>query len=150
MSNVYKTVKGKSIDIDKIKLSNESTIAVSNIKVNARGDALGPGGSVSAGRNQIMDQVYMVEATPEPPYSPNSPETIAAMQAIQDATSAKKLHDLASSLIPSGSPQEPLADGSTPAVRGALASAVAKTVSVNQGPSPTPQEQRRAQGPKRI
>ena len=150
MSKVYRTVKGKTIDIDKIKLSNESAIAVSNMRVNARGDALGPGGSVSAGRNQLMDQVYMVETAPEPPYSPTSPDTIAEMQAIQDASRAKKLHDLANGLVPTNALKEPLVDDIEPAARGALASAVAKTVTVNQGPAPTPQEQRRAQGPKRI
>jgi hypothetical protein len=149
MSKVYKTAKGKSIDIDQIKLANESTVAVSNMRVNARGDALGAGGAVSAGRNQIMDRVYTVESAPEPPYSPNSSDVIAQKQAIQDATNTKKLHDLANNLVPQTT-QEAILPEQTPTTRGSLASAVAKTTVVNQAPLPTPAEQRRAQGPKRI
>jgi hypothetical protein len=150
VSKIYKTVKGKSVDIDKVKLANESAIAVSNMRVNARGDALGPGGQVTEGRNQVMDRVYAVESAPEPPYSPNNPEKFAELQAIQNASSTKKLHDLANNLIPAGN-QEPLVNPDQPApARGSLASSVAKTVVVNQTAAPTPQEQRRAQGPKRI
>jgi len=147
MSKVYKTAKGKSIDIDQIKLANESAVAVSNMRVNARGDALGAGGAVTAGRNQIMDRVYTVESAPEPPYAPS--DNILHQQAIQDATNIKKLHDLANNLVPPSN-QEPILTEQTPAARGSLASAVAKTAVVNQAPLPTPQEQRRAQGPKRI
>ena len=151
MSKMYKTVKGKNIDIDKIKLSNESAIAVSNIKVNARGDALGPGGQVSQGRNAVMDRVYTVESAPEPPYSPNTPEKFAEMQAEQNATNTKKLHDLANNLIPTTSQEAALTEQlSQPQVRGSLASSVAKPVVVNQTAAPTPQEIRKAQGPKRI
>ena len=38
MSRVYKSARGQAIDIDKVKLTNEQTIAVGNMKVNARGD----------------------------------------------------------------------------------------------------------------
>jgi hypothetical protein len=150
MSSVYKTVRGKAIDIDKVKLSNENTIAVSNVKINARGDALGPGGQVVQGRNAVMDRVYTVESAPEPPYSPNTPEKYAEMQAIQDASNTKRLHDLANNLM-SVAPEETAVDPNQPApTRGSLASSVAKTVTVTQAPLPTPQEQRKAQGPKRI
>ena len=65
MARVYKTARGKSLDMDKIKLANESAVAVGNMKVNARGDLLGPGNAIAAGRNQVMDQVY---AVPDPGY----------------------------------------------------------------------------------
>jgi hypothetical protein len=58
MSRMYRTAQGKPIDIDNLRLSNESTIAVGNMKVNARGDQLGPGGIVDKSRNQVMDQHY--------------------------------------------------------------------------------------------
>jgi hypothetical protein len=41
MSNKYRTAHGKQLDIDKLRLVNEKTIAVGNMKVNARGDQLG-------------------------------------------------------------------------------------------------------------
>jgi hypothetical protein len=38
MSKAYKTARGKIIDMDKVKLANETVTAVGNMKVNARGD----------------------------------------------------------------------------------------------------------------
>ena len=58
MSNKYKTALGKSIDIENLRLKNESAIAVGNMKVNARGDTLGRGGQVVQTRNQNMGAVY--------------------------------------------------------------------------------------------
>ena len=58
MSKIYKTARGQSIDIDKIKLSNETAIAVGNMNVNARGDLLADNGEIAAGRNEIMDRIY--------------------------------------------------------------------------------------------
>lgn len=58
MKNVYRTALGKSIDIDQLRLNNEEVIAVGNMKVNARGDELGPGGEVVRTRNEIMNEYY--------------------------------------------------------------------------------------------
>lgn len=43
---VYKTMQGKIIELDKLIMKNETTLAVGNVKVNARGDELGPGGKI--------------------------------------------------------------------------------------------------------
>jgi hypothetical protein len=43
---VYKTMQGKEVDMNKLVHQNEMTIAVGNLKVNARGDELGPGGKI--------------------------------------------------------------------------------------------------------
>jgi hypothetical protein len=63
MSNKYRTAHGKMLDIDKLRLVNEKTIAVGNMKVNARGDQLGQGGQVVATRNQVMNQQYKIQGT---------------------------------------------------------------------------------------
>jgi len=60
MANTHRSALGRSIDIDKLRLSNEDTIAVGNMKVNARGDELGPGGEVIRSRNQIMNDYYQL------------------------------------------------------------------------------------------
>ena len=39
-------MQGKMVDIDKLRAANESTRAVGNMNVNARGDVLGPGNTV--------------------------------------------------------------------------------------------------------
>jgi hypothetical protein len=144
MSRVYKTARGKSVDIDKVKLSNEKVIAVGNMKVNARGDKIGAGGGVTATRNQIMDQIY---AVPDAGYSPNDPTTYTEQQMAVNEQKAKELHDLASNLATPANPEQP---APAPSTRGALASSVAKTTSVVQKAAPTPAEQKKANGPSRI
>jgi hypothetical protein len=49
---------GKKIDIDAIRLKNETVIAVGNMKVNARGDQLGAGGKIVKTRDQLMKEYY--------------------------------------------------------------------------------------------
>lgn len=44
--SVYRTAKGAQIDMLKLINQNETTIAVGNMNVNARGDKLGPGGVI--------------------------------------------------------------------------------------------------------
>jgi len=151
MSRAYKTARGKTIDIDKVKLANETVTAVGNMKVNARGDKLGFGGQIVAGRNQVMDQVYAVgnqENSFNSGFSPNEPESYSQLA---ESTQAKKLHDLATTLVKSTSiepvqPNEP-AETTTASARGSLASSVAKTAVVKQEPMPDP---KKSNGPTRI
>lgn len=65
MSKTYRSALGKQIDMDSLRLANEDTIAIGNMKVNARGDELGPGGKVVKSRNQVMDEYYRLK-TPTP------------------------------------------------------------------------------------
>ena len=55
---VYKTMQGKSIDMDLLRQKNELTPAVGNAKVNARGDELGPGGKIVRTREQVLKDYY--------------------------------------------------------------------------------------------
>ena len=64
MGNKYKTAQGKVIDIDRIKMVNEKTIAVGNMKVNGGGDKLGRGGKIVQTRNQLMSEQYNKMQTP--------------------------------------------------------------------------------------
>ena len=43
---VYRTAQGKEIDMHKLAMQNETTLAVGNVRMNARGDLLGPGGKI--------------------------------------------------------------------------------------------------------
>ena len=58
MARIYTTAQGKAVDMEMLKAQNEETIAVGNMKVNARGDKLGAGGGVVETRNQTQDQYY--------------------------------------------------------------------------------------------
>lgn len=148
MTRVYKTARGKSLDMDKIKLSNELVTSVGNMKVNARGDKLGPAGKILAGRNQVMDRVYAVEGSRG--YSPNDPQEFAEQQQILQANKAKELHDLTTNLVKNESIETVVPQSTTTeqtSTRGSLASSVAKTTVVKQEPMPDP---KKSNGPTRI
>jgi hypothetical protein len=55
---VYTTANGKRINIDAVIAQNEESIAVGNMKVNARGDELGPGGRIERTRDKVMADYY--------------------------------------------------------------------------------------------
>lgn len=42
----HKTAKGKTLDMEAIRASNERAVALGNMSVNARGDRLGRGGKI--------------------------------------------------------------------------------------------------------
>ena len=58
MGKVYTSIRGKEIDMEKLSLQHETEPAVGNIRVNARGDELGPGGKIIKTREQIMQEYY--------------------------------------------------------------------------------------------
>ena len=58
MAKVYRSAMGKQIDVEHLLLKNEHVIAVGNLKVNARGDELGPGGKIIKTRDQLMKEYY--------------------------------------------------------------------------------------------
>lgn len=58
MGRVYTSMQGKQIDMEKLSLRNELTPAIGNMKVNARGDELGPGGQIVRTREQILQDYY--------------------------------------------------------------------------------------------
>lgn len=58
MGKTYRTAQGRSLDLEKLKLQNELTPAIGNMRVNARGDQLGPGGKVVKSREEMLDEHY--------------------------------------------------------------------------------------------
>lgn len=54
----YRTMQGKEIDMDKLVAQNELMPAIGNMKVNARGDELGPGGKIVRKREDIIAAYY--------------------------------------------------------------------------------------------
>ena len=63
MSKTHRTARGEAVDMDMIRLSNESTIAIGNMKTNARGDQLGPGGKVVKNRAQVMQEYHRLNTS---------------------------------------------------------------------------------------
>lgn len=62
MGKTYTSMRGKEIDMEKMALKHELTPAVGNMRVNARGDLLGPGGQILKTKEQIMDEYYKSQA----------------------------------------------------------------------------------------
>ena len=58
MGKVVRSMRGKEVDMEKLNLKNETTPAVGNMKVNARGDELGPGGKIVRTREEILKDYY--------------------------------------------------------------------------------------------
>lgn len=84
---IYKTMQGKTIDFDKIRLANETVPAVGNMRVNARGDEIS-GGSIVRTRDEIVEQKTQKEISklekftedfgPEPEITPEQAQEILA------------------------------------------------------------------------
>jgi hypothetical protein len=64
MATNHRTARGISVDMDRIRLANETAIAVGNMKVNARGDQLGNGGKIVKTRQQIMAEKNKLHKSP--------------------------------------------------------------------------------------
>ena len=55
---VYKTAQGKTVDMGALRLKNEQTVAVGNMKVNARGDLLDDEGRVISTKVEQVNNQY--------------------------------------------------------------------------------------------
>lgn len=125
-SNTYRTAQGKMINMDTLRVRNEETIAVGNMKTNARGDELGPGGVVVKTRDQVMKDYYDTNAV----YTKERVE-----QQRQDTQSARSREaaeaDFPAEIMEQDEQMLDYAD-SHPKLRGSLADAVAKTAKVDQ------------------
>jgi hypothetical protein len=63
MPKMYRTAQGRIVDFEAMQLKNENVIAVGNMRVNARGDELGPGGEVTKTNNQRVAEHYATYST---------------------------------------------------------------------------------------
>lgn len=55
---VYRSMQGREVDVDKLRQRNEMTLAVGNVRVNARGDMLGPGGKIIKKAEDVASEYY--------------------------------------------------------------------------------------------
>lgn len=140
MKKTYTTAQGKAVSMDSIRLANEDVIAVGNMKVNAKGESLGPGGVPEETRRKMVNDYYNLH-TPvvvdqKPPQQ--APQTI---QPVVEIPSADPLIDEQDAI-------EVVKE--EPKMRGSLADAVAKTATVNQELLKTAKQQTKDKGPSRI
>jgi hypothetical protein len=77
MPNIMVTANGKAVDMETLRLKNEKTVAVGNMRVNARGDELSPTtGEIVKTREQRMSEHYRLHTT-VPSKRQRSPKTTA-------------------------------------------------------------------------
>ena len=55
---LYRTMQGRMVDIEKLRSMNENIRAVGNMNVNARGDVLGPSGTILKSKEQVIKEYY--------------------------------------------------------------------------------------------
>ena len=58
MGNMHRSMQGKMVDMEKLLNQNELMPAIGNVRVNARGDELGPGGQIVKKREDIISEYY--------------------------------------------------------------------------------------------
>lgn len=146
MANTRRTAMGSMIDMDMLRIANEGTIAIGNMKVNARGDQLGAGGKVLKSRAQIMQDYHKINT----PLA--SQDDVLQSEPIADRP--KELVQKASNVLQSAADDTPVAESeSTPNYtkpRGSFAGAVAQKAEVNQELLPNPAEVKASKGIQRI
>jgi hypothetical protein len=62
----YRSMQGKVVDLEGLVQKNEMTPAIGNVKVNARGDEIGPGGRIVRKREDIIAEYYASNPTAVP------------------------------------------------------------------------------------
>ncbi len=94
MGKTYRTMQGKEVDMDKLMRQNELMPAIGNVRVNARGDELGAGGTIIRKREEVMADYYEnnPKATSDKvrPVESRRPQAEPVIPPVQAAVSTKK------------------------------------------------------------
>ena len=100
MPSIYRTARGNQIDMDRLRLANETAVAVGNQRVNARGDRLDEKGNIVKAKDDVMSEHYRSRVRSAPPKDQpiidNSTEARKAAEA--DVLDSKKLQETIASL----------------------------------------------------
>ena len=93
MGNMHRSMQGKVIDMEKLMNQNELMPAIGNVRVNARGDELGPGGKIIRKREDVMAEYY--DSTPAAKYESSKPVepkpvAVAPRTAVDTVTPSRK------------------------------------------------------------
>lgn len=84
---IYRSMQGKQVDMHKIMHQNELTVAVGNMKVNARGDELGPNGQIIKKTPDTYDNNHVVmDEIRKPKIHPVEEPTISRSKKIKDVS----------------------------------------------------------------
>ena len=59
---VYRSMQGREVNMEELAQRNSTMPAVGNVRMNARGDELGPGGVVTRKREDIVNDHYQQQS----------------------------------------------------------------------------------------
>jgi hypothetical protein len=129
MATNHRTARGIPVDMDRLRLANEQTIAVGNMKVNARGDQLGAGGKIIKTRQQVMAEKNKLKG----PIADNSKAVAESMSAVSHEPVAIEIlePEEIAPIVEEQSPTEDVVSGYVKP-RGSFADSVAKETEVTQ------------------
>ena len=80
---IYKTARGKTVDMGALMLQNEQVRAVGNMEVNARGDRIDAFGNVIDSKNRQVQRQIQRQTTAAPQ------EQFSSTQAVREAQAAR-------------------------------------------------------------
>ena len=78
-----KTARGKEINMAALIAANDTSVAVSNVNMNARGDILGPGGEIEVPAQEVQKKYYEEKLTAPA-------ETVKTLDDLQEKVTGKK------------------------------------------------------------
>ena len=146
MANTRRTAMGGMIDMDMLRIANEGTIAIGNMKVNARGDQLGAGGRVIKSRAQIMQDYHKIN-------TPLASQDIV-LQSEPTTDMPREIVQKPSNVLQSAADDTSVAESETipnyTKPRGSFAGSIAQKTEVNQELLPSPVEVKASKGIQRI
>ena len=86
-----RTMQGKMIDMDKLISQNELMPAIGNMKVNARGDELGPGGKIIRKREDIVAAYYEDNPAAQPLAVKKTKPAVKVEEEVKPSVAPKKI-----------------------------------------------------------
>ena len=110
---MYRTMQGRMVDIEKLRGANEQVPAVGNMRVNARGDVLGPGGGILKPKESVMKEYYETPRgraidTPrmkQPPQPKVAPQTQPKIQQMNPKVEQPKVTKQVNTFKPKAQPK---------------------------------------------
>lgn len=79
----HKSMHGRSVDMEAMRARNETTIAVSNQNLNARGDKV-KGGKIVKRREEVVSEYYDTNPNAKPRSNPVAPPAEVAKAAVPE------------------------------------------------------------------
>ena len=157
---VYRTARGKTVDVGAIRLQNEQVRAVGNMGVNARGDRIDSQGNVIDPRNQQLQRRINRQTNVSTSSGPaqSSARAVAAAHVLEEDVFEDELGpmDTAPDVIQQPpvevAPVVAVTETPTeaPAAGGGLAAAIARAKTVKQELEKTPKQIAQEQGVKKL